>query len=78
MLWLDVNHVEISDYEERIHRVKDEIDELSEEYLLQAVDCYQMFTVHNPDVKIEDFFRATYSFKNFQKRWEKQVEKINK
>lgn len=73
LIWLDVHQIEINDYEDNVHSVTEEINQLVKQELSKTVKQYQAFTLNNPTIKIKTFLDATYGIDTFNKRWLKQL-----
>lgn len=73
LIWLNVHQIEISDYEDNVHSVTEEINQLVKQELSKTIKQYQAFALNNPTVKIKTFLDATYGIDTFNERWSKQL-----
>lgn len=73
LIWLNVHQIEISDYEDNVHSVTEEINQLVKQELSKTIKQYQAFALNNPTVKIKTFLDATYGIDTFNERWMKQL-----
>lgn len=73
LIWLDVHQIEVSDYEDNVHSVTEEVNQLVKQELKKTVKEYQAFALNNPTVKIKTFLDATYGIDTFNEHWSDQL-----
>lgn len=73
LIWLDVHQIKVSNYEDNVHSVTEEINQLVKQELDKTVKEYQKFSLNNPTVKIKTFLDAMYGIDTFNERWSKQL-----
>lgn len=75
--WLTINNISQRWYQENVHSIKNEVNQLIRDNLSDAISRYEQYYLKNPNLNIKEYFLTNYGIDKFNRQWNKQINQCN-